>query len=361
MNFIFEGANDLISLLNNKFEFLWINESTFKRMLGYEKDDLIGKNSLDLMHPDDVITSKQFRNVLENKGKLELRFRRKDGTYKWFEVRGYYFKSQDSTYKMFILSKDISDRREIKKKLIQSEVKYRQLFEYIPFIVLILDKNGIIMDINRKLLDYGYSREEILGESFQELIDKIPKEYITLLNRKFVELKEKSEIEPIDIQLINSEKNLIWFTIYAHNVKIEQETFIQVIMLDINDRKLAEQKLKESEKKYRTIVESVIESYFELDKYGNYTYINNVLCRNLGYSHKEDILNKNYREFYDEKTSEYFYKKFSELWKSEEIHMSFEGTWIREDGQKIAFKGIAGLRYNIQGEKEGFYGIARNI
>ena len=248
LNFIFEGANDLISLLNNKFEFLWINESTFKRMLGYKKDDLIGKNSLNLIHPDDIISLKQFKNLIENKGKVELRFRRKDGTYKWFEVRGYYFKSQDSTYKMFILSKDISDRREIKKRLIQSEVKYRQLFEHIPFIILILDENGIIVDINRKLEDYGYFKEEILGQSFQELINIIPKEYRALLIRKFAELLEKSEIEPIDVQLYNSEKNLIWFTIYAHKVKIEQEILIQVILQDINNRKLAEIKLTEARK-----------------------------------------------------------------------------------------------------------------
>ncbi|MFW9898072.1 MAG: PAS domain-containing protein [Candidatus Thorarchaeota archaeon] len=243
LNFIFEGSNELITLLNNKFDFLWINESTYKRILGYTKDDLIGKNSFDLMHPDDIITPQQFRDLFDRKGKVELRFRLKDGTYKWFEVRGYYYKSQDSTYKMFFLSKDISDKKEIKKKLIQSEVKYRQLFEYIPFIVIILDENGIIVDINRKLEDYGYLREEILGQNFRELINIVPKEYKSLLNRKFVELFEKSEIEPIDIQLYDSKRNLIWNTIYAHTVKIDQETFIQVILQDINERKIAESKI----------------------------------------------------------------------------------------------------------------------
>jgi PAS domain S-box-containing protein len=244
LNFIFEGSNELITLLNNKFEFLWINESTYKRILGYDKDDLIGKNSFDLMHPDDIITPQQFIDTFDRKGKVELRFRLKDGTYKWFEVRGYYYESQDSTYKMFFLSKDISDKREIKKQLIQSEVKYRQLFEHIPFIIIILDENGIIVDINRKLEDYGYSREEVLGQSFRELIDIIPKEYNSLLNRKFIELFEKSEIEPIDIQFIDSENNLIWNTIYAHTVMIENKTFIQVILQDINERKIAEGKLK---------------------------------------------------------------------------------------------------------------------
>ncbi len=65
---------------------------------------------------------------------------------------------------------------------------------------------------------------------------------------KFVELLEKSEIEPIDLQLYDSEKNLIWNTIYAHTVMIENKTFIQVILQDINDRKLSEKKLIESKK-----------------------------------------------------------------------------------------------------------------
>ena len=246
LNFIFEGSNELITLLDNKFEFLWINESTYKRILGYTKDDLIGKNTFDIMHPDDIITPKQFRDIFDRKEKVELRFRLKDGTYKWFEVRGYYYKSADSSYRMFFLSKDISDKREIKKKLIQSEVKYRQLFEYIPFIIIIIDSNGIIVDINRKLEDYGYNKEEILGQSFRELINIVPKEYTSILNRKFTELLEKSEIKPYDIQLYDSEKNLIWNTVYAHTVKIEQETFVQVILHDINERKIAESKLNKN-------------------------------------------------------------------------------------------------------------------
>lgn len=240
LNFIFDDLNDLISLLNNKFEFLWINESTFRRILGYDKNDLIGKRALNLIHPDDIIPTKQFRRFLENKGKLELRIKCKDGTYKWFEIRGYYFKSQDSTYKMFFISKEISDRREIKKKLIQSEVKYRQLFEHIPFIILILDENGIIVDVNRKLEDYGYHTEDLLGQGFQELINIIPKEFIGLLIRKFVEILDKSKIKPFDVQFYDSERKLIWFTLYAHKVKVGQKTLIQVILQDINERKLAE-------------------------------------------------------------------------------------------------------------------------
>jgi len=41
--------------------------------------------------------------------------------------------------------------------------------------------------------------------------------------------------------------------------------------------------------------------------------------------------------------------------------MNFEGIWVRKDGVRIAFRGIAGLRYNSKNQKVGFYGIARNI
>ena len=239
LNFIFEGSDDLITLLNTDFEYIWINSENYNRKLGYDKDDLIGKSLLEFMHPDDKLTPKQLKQIFDKNKKLDTRVRLKDGTYKWFEVRGYYFKSKDSTYKMFLISHDISDKKEI-------EVRYHQLFEHNPFIVIILDENGIIIAINRKLEDYGYQREEIIGKSFRELIDIIPKEYSSLLNMKFVELFKKLEIEPIDIQFIDSEKNLIWNTIYAHTVKIENKIFFQIILQDINDRKLAEQKLIES-------------------------------------------------------------------------------------------------------------------
>lgn len=361
-DFLFNKSTDLIALLDEQFEYIWINEAPHVRILGYNRDDLVGTSIFDFYHPKDKKYSIEELRKLYNKDiKVQARLRHKNGTYKWFDIIGFEFVSSNGKSQEICVFKDITLAKENQEKLILSELKYHTLFEETPFIIVIFNKEGVIVDFNRQVELYGFDTTDLLGRALTELTDVIPEQYLSLILTSFHKMVTEGQTNPIEIQLYNKEKDLIWVHVQSMIINVEAERFIQVIIQDINDRKIAEQKLKESEKKYRNIVESVIESYFELDRFGNFTYVNNVLCQNLGYSHREDVLNKNFREFFDEKNTAYFYKKFTELWKNEEIHMHFEGTWIRQDGQKIAFKGIAGLRYNSQGEKEGFYGIARNI
>ena len=72
------------------------------------------------------------------------------------------------------------------------------------------------------------------------------------------------------------------------------------VQYTINKRKKAEEDLKESEEKYRTILESMEEGYYEVDFDGNFTFANDSMSSILGYP-KKDIPTINYRQFMDEK------------------------------------------------------------
>ena len=91
---ILDNTNDLIAILNSKFEHLFINENAYKNVLGYSKEDIIGKRPKDFRHPDDIKRAAQAirKGLINGEITEEFRIRHKDGHYIWVETKGKYIK-----------------------------------------------------------------------------------------------------------------------------------------------------------------------------------------------------------------------------------------------------------------------------
>ena len=130
---IMENANIMIAVMNDKFEYEYINENTHQHILGYLKEDLIGKNNLSLLHPDDrkvtlLATSKISR---KNKGFSQGRFLHKNGNYIWLEITGRWFVDSKGVKKFLMISRDITAHKKAEalkerfKEELEQEVKIR--------------------------------------------------------------------------------------------------------------------------------------------------------------------------------------------------------------------------------------------
>ncbi len=110
---IAEIANDLVEILNDKFQYEYINEEPHMKLLGYQKDDLLGKSPLEFLHPEYVQRSaEQLKDLLiEGHGRGEGRMRRKEGGYIWLEVTGRVFLDQNDQRKVLLVARDISERK----------------------------------------------------------------------------------------------------------------------------------------------------------------------------------------------------------------------------------------------------------
>ncbi|MFX0022760.1 MAG: PAS domain S-box protein, partial [Candidatus Hermodarchaeota archaeon] len=132
---ISENANDLIRVLNDRFEFEYINENVHKRLLGFTIDDLRGKTHLPLLHPEDrrhAIRS-TVKNLRNGEGSYQARFKNKDGVYKWFEFAGKSFYDSKGEKKVLSIARDIHKRKIAELKLKESEVKYRKAYNRAKF------------------------------------------------------------------------------------------------------------------------------------------------------------------------------------------------------------------------------------
>ena len=129
---------------------------------------------------------------------------------------------------------------------------------------------------------------------------------------------------------------------------------------EIIDRKKVEEALRKSEEKYKTILHSIEDGYYEVDLAGNLTFFNDSLCRILGYS-KDELIGMNNRKYTSEKTGKRMYQTFNEVYRTGKAAKAFDWETIRKDGTTRYLEISVTLMQDSEGNPIGFRGIARDI
>jgi PAS domain S-box-containing protein len=130
------------------------------------------------------------------------------------------------------------------------------------------------------------------------------------------------------------------------------------VQFTINKRKEIEQALKESEEKYRTILESIEEGYYEVDFDSNFKFVNDSMSSILGYP-KEAMVNVNYRQFMDEKNAEIVVDTFEECRRSGKPVKAFDCEF-NVNGLTLFIESSVSLLRDSNNEPRGFHGMVRD-
>ncbi|MEW6263617.1 MAG: ATP-binding protein [Thermodesulfobacteriota bacterium] len=129
---------------------------------------------------------------------------------------------------------------------------------------------------------------------------------------------------------------------------------------EIEERGKAEQALRVSEEKYRTILESLEEGYHELDLSGRYTFMNEALARILEHSAGE-LLGLEIERFMDESTAREFKKVCDQALKTDRPVLPLEWSLARGDGGKTYLETTITVLRNDEGRPTGFKGFTRDV
>ncbi|MGD8337959.1 MAG: ATP-binding protein, partial [Desulfobacterales bacterium] len=119
-------------------------------------------------------------------------------------------------------------------------------------------------------------------------------------------------------------------------------------------------KLQVSEEKYRSILESIDDGYFEVDLTGNLMFLNESTCRMLGYG-RHELLGMNYSQFMDTLTSEKVFRTFSAVYRTGEATRALDWKMLRKDKSECFVQALVSLIRNPAGEPIGFRGLARDV
>jgi len=113
-------------------------------------------------------------------------------------------------------------------------------------------------------------------------------------------------------------------------------------------------------KKYQEIIENIREGLYEIDLKGNYIFVNDAVCRVLGYS-KKDLLRMNSRQFTDESDVDRVFLAYNNVYKTGRPVRDLVWQITRKDGAKRYIEGSISLLKNSSGKPVGFRGIAHDI
>ena len=224
--------------------------SQFEKLTGLKVSDIIGKKVTELLPGIENDTADwigKFGNVALTGEPLTV----EDYSApldRWYNVSGY------SPKKGFfaVTFNDITDRKKAEQELKESEEKYRHLYENSPFSIVLLNYDGKIIDMNPKTTElFGYKKEDLIDKNYLNLIDIFPKE-TKLELRLITDLMSKGEpsnpiMKPQITKIYSKDKKPVWIESELSTVRISGELMILTIIQDITEKKLAEEKLKESE------------------------------------------------------------------------------------------------------------------
>ena len=118
--------------------------------------------------------------------------------------------------------------------------------------------------------------------------------------------------------------------------------------------------LKESGERYRTILNSIEEFYYEVDLAGNLRFFNDAMVKFSGYS-KEELIGMNNRKYMSEETAKKVYQTFNQVYRTGIPAKAFDWEFIRKDNTNRFFETSVSLMCDLKGQPIGFYGIGRDI
>jgi PAS domain S-box-containing protein len=183
-----------------------------------------------------------------------------------------------------VYCRDITERKQVEEILRENEERLMILFEFAPDAYYISDLKGNFVDGNKAAEELiGYNRNELIGKNFLKLKILYPKQIKKAAALLAKNIMRKST-GPDEFVLNRKNGSQVTVEIRTHPVKIHNKTLVLGIARDITDRKLAEEQLRMSEERYRTVAEYTYDWEYWLAPDGKIAYLSPSCERITGYS-----------------------------------------------------------------------------
>jgi len=278
---LIEHAPDGILIADSGSTYLDANASMC-RMLGYAREELIGLQARDIVMPEEIPHIEVALGVIKAHADYhrEWRFRRKDNS--TFPAEVIATQMPDGT--LLAMVRDITARRQA-EAVAQSEKLFSDtMIESMPGILYFYDDQGRFLRWNRNFETVsGYTGEEIARmrpPDFFARTDQPP------VRERIAEVFASGE-SSIEVPFLAKDGRTTPYFFTGRRVMFEGKTCLVGMGIDISERKLAEDLLTESERKYRELVERANSIILRWNSEGRITFLNEFGQRFFGYSAEE--------------------------------------------------------------------------
>ena len=321
----------------------------FCDMVGYSREELLTMRVTDLeANESSAETAAHIEKIIKiGYDRFETHHRHKQGHLISLEVSCSHSELDGGIF--FVFTRDITERKQAEKKLLESESRFRTLFESATDCILILDQDGRIVDINRTGYErLGYQEQEMLGRRIAEFdtpecaalvpthMAKIAKEGMATFEAAHV--RKDGTVMPIEVS--------------SKIIHLEGEQRYLSVIRDITERRFMEQDLRLKE----FVLDHARDAVYLINRDLRFVYVNEEACRALGYS-RDELLGLSPSDIDPDTTSE----DARHIWKQLLIrgYITFETRHQRRDGSQFPVE-IQGASFDYQGQVMNM-ALARDI
>jgi PAS domain S-box-containing protein len=254
---LFEFSPLGIGLVNEEGKFQQVN-SAFAEMLGYTPEELNALTYWDITPVNHFAGQQTFIDKLKETGRFgpfEKEYIRKDGSKIPVMLNGMRVVSSTGEVQIWGIAEDITHRKAAERALLDSEEKFKALFEFSPLGMARVSWEGDFLQVNESFAQMiGRSVEEILTLSYW---DVTPRKYEAQELEVLRTVKEKGTFGPFEKEYIHSDGHLVPIVLSGMLFRSSDgEEQLWGIAVDTTERTRAENALRESERKFRTLFET---------------------------------------------------------------------------------------------------------
>ncbi|MFQ6029163.1 MAG: PAS domain S-box protein [Dehalococcoidia bacterium] len=262
-------------------------------LLGFTREQLIGLPVWEIVETMPVGGAKEWQEMVPGVSLTDWSiWRRQDGSTFPVEVHLRTFEWGGQQV-IFALGRDITERQEAEKSLRESEERFRVLMEHSADAFFIHDLEGNIVDVNHMACEsLGYTREELLSLGIPDIYPLCPK-------GGAAEWRTMVPGVPVTLVAFHQRKDGTTFPteVSIRTFDLHGERFVLGVARDITERHEAEKSLRESEERFRILMEHSAAAFFIHDLQGRIVDVNQMACDSLGYT-REELLSLRVADIY---------------------------------------------------------------
>ena len=257
-----------------------------------------------------------------------------------------------------LTQRDLADKiAEFRKTSCDDPTMFGEIYNSVNEFIFEHDLDGVFLGICPSFVGFlGYNREEMIGLNVKTML---PEKYQEQFHEYISRVVENGRDEGL-IQLVakTGRKRIVE---HKNHLAVHPDgtKTIQGIARDVTDILETEQALIESEIRFRSILDSIEDGYFEVDLGGSFTFFNDIIPNQLGYTYDECI-GLNYKKYLDDANAKRVFETFNNVFLTGTPTKSLDWELIKKDGRTMYVESSVSLQKDRDGNPIGFCGIVRD-
>jgi PAS domain S-box-containing protein len=361
--FLVQNSPDIVFSADAETRFTFLSES-ITRLTGFEEAELVGQPFAAVVTDATLpVALERWQTVVDDPSQaqvLRLALRHKDGGSVPVEIHSVGAVGADGEFAgIHGSARDIGERERLERELRESEERYRSVIQSTPDLIWATNPLGHFVFVSDRVRDLlGWSPEEVIGRPFREFIGEAS---IEAANREWERLaQEPGRTQTQRLDLHHRDGSLRPFEVSSVAVVHDGEVQnVYGIARDVGERERLERELRESEERYRYLVQSSPDLVWVTDDEGRFTFMSDQARTILGWE-PEELIGRSFTDLSPAEAHRSGIARWKLLRRRPTSIQRSRFTVLSRDGRELAME-VTGIGMMEDGRFIGAHGAARDV